>query len=446
MRTKILIIMILSAILLTGCSDVPSEVKEEIDNYEKAETVQDTEICTVPLITAIEQAKDFQMNNSTNIFIENLILPDSTKMPAYDVKFYNEGMGDLFSDLQNEPLLGNDGQGRIVDTPSDLDVWKNKPDYCFTAFPELDGANYYRSESDVMISDWGVYYGQNMRMTESGCMTLYADEQNTGIGSAFQYSVEKRYVSDFSKEAETYSLCDGTSMSVAEAANFAEKFCNNNLSDSENNCFQYQVNYIDVRNVESGRYGYYISLCRKDSYGNFFDATPTYYFAYEEFEERNALIASPIYLWITTSNNIAEFEKNYTLIIDEVGASESIVGLETAVNKLSSVLAQGKSYNFDTAELKYIFEVTQSDYIDAARAFEQSESFNEDMRNAIIYSPDSIYAYGNYQITAIPYWVFTDITAKNTDTNCGAIYMINALDGSLRIENIDEYGNRQIQY
>ena len=220
MRTKILIIMILSAILLTGCSDVPSEVKEEIDNYEKAETVQDTEICTVPLITAIEQAKDFQMNNSTNIFIENLILPDSTKMPAYDVKFYNEGMGDLFSDLQNEPLLGNDGQGRIVDTPSDLDVWKNKPDYCFTAFPELDGANYYRSESDVMISDWGVYYGQNMRMTESGCMTLYADEQNTGIGSAFQYSVEKRYVSDFSKEAETYSLCDGTSMSVAEGQRY----------------------------------------------------------------------------------------------------------------------------------------------------------------------------------------------------------------------------------
>ena len=209
--------------------------------------------------------------------------------------------------------------------------------------------------------------------------------------------------------------------------------------------FDYQVNYVDVRQVSPEQYGYYISLCRKDLHGNLFDATPIYTYTLDEFENRNPLIASPIHLWITSNDNIAEFEIIQALTISEVIANDQIVSLGSAVNILSNELAQGKSYDFETVELKYILETTSSDYIDAARNYAKSSEYDSNTYG-IVYSPDSIFAYGNYQINAIPYWVFTDITAQNTDTNCGGIFMINAIDGNLRIENIDGNGNQIIHY
>ena len=150
-----------------------------------------------------------------------------------------------------------------------------------------------------------------------------------------------------------------------------------------------------------------------------------------------------MYLWITSHDSIAEFQRMYTFSIAESGTNDKIVTLRSAVDTLSKELAQGKSYDFDTAELKYIFEITQSDYIDAAREFAKSGDSNDFIT---IYSPEAVYAYGSYKITAKPYWVFTDITANNSGTNCGRIFMIDALDGDLRTENVDEYGRLKINY
>lgn len=445
MRKKHIALLTFSVLLLTGCADAPGEVKEEIKNYENADAVQETEIIMIPFPEAIQQADQFHESNTTNISVDHLIIPESTKMPTYRVDFYNEKGAELFTKLQSEPLFGNDGTGTVIETENGTDEWLSNKEYCFTAFPELGGTNYYRNASGVMISDWGVYFGQNMRMTESGCFTFYCDEERTGISSYSNYPVVRRFYSNFEQEKETYTLYDGASESVAEAVKLAEDFCNNNLKESEDNRFNYQVNYVDVRDIGNDKYGYYVSLCRKDLYGNYFDATPNYPFRYEEFSERNALIASPIYMWITSSDSISEFERYYTFSLEETNANENIVSLECAIDLLSATLAQGKSYAFDTAELKYILEIMQSDYIDSVREYVRTEG-NEDIISAIVYSPDSVYAYGDYEITAIPYWVFTDITAQNTNTNCGAIYMVNALDGSLRIENVNEYGNVQIQY
>lgn len=442
---RTLLSMAFSLVLLTGCAEAPSEVKEEINEYNHAQAAQDARTSFLPVSKAIQDAYKFLDQNKTNITIQNLILPESDNIPLYNISFNNSETEDVFSKLQSEPLFANDGNGTTVNTPNDLDVWKTNKDYCFTAFPELDGINYYRNREDIKQSDWGIYYGQNMRTTDLGGITLYSDEQNTGIGSALQYPVEKRYLTDFLQNTESYILCDGSEMSVADATQFSQDFCNNYLSIIENSLFDYQVNYVDVRQVSPEQYGYYISLCRKDLHGNLFDATPIYTYTLDEFENRNPLIASPIHLWITSTDNIAEFEIIQALTISEIIANDQIVSLGSAVNILSNELAQGKSYDFETVELKYILETTSSDYIDAARNYAKSSEYDSNTYG-IVYSPDSIFAYGNYQITAIPYWVFTDITAQNTDTNCGGIFMINAIDGNLRIENIDGNGNQIIHY
>ena len=440
---KRLICMALSLLLLTGCAKAPSEVDKEIENYNSAQTVSKAETVTLPVGEAIKEARSFSADNTTNITVKNLILPESTKMPTYDVRFDSSGAGEVFKKLQNEPLLATDGGGIAVDSPSDIRSWKDKKENCFSSFPELNGTLYYRNSSDVKCSDWGTYYGQNMRMTEAGSISLFADEQNTGVGSSLNYPVEKRFLTDFQNITESFTLCDARKMSVSEAVKFAQKFCNDDLAAAEKNRFEYQVNYVDVRKVEADKYGYYISLCRKDKYGNLFDATGMYPYQIDEFESRNPLIASPMYLWITSGDNIAEFEKRYTFSIDEISSGDKIVTLKSAVNILSNKLAQGKAYEFDTAELKYIFEVTRSDYINAARDYAKSDESDDII---VLYSPESVCAYGSYQITAKPYWVFTDITSQNTGTNCGSIFMIDALDGELRIENVDEQGKQKIFY
>lgn len=440
---KALICAALSLLLLTGCAKAPSEVDKEIENYNSAQTVKETVTDTLPVSEALEQARRFGADNTTNITVKNLILPESTKMPTYDVRFDSSGAGDVFKKLQSEPIFANDGGGIAVDSQNDIHGWKDKKENCFSSYPELNGTLYYRNKSDVKRSDWGTYYNQDMGMNESGIMTLFANERKTGIGSALKYTVEKRYLTGFSESTESFALCDGKKMSVGDAVKFAQKFCNDKLAAMEKNIFEYQVNYLDARKVADGKYGYYVSLCRKDRYGNLFDATSMYPYIYDEFESRNAFIASPMYLWITSQDNIAEFQRMYTFSIAESGTNDKIVTLKTAVNVLSSELAQGKSYDFDTAELKYIFEITQSDYIDAAREYAKSGAAGD---IPIIYSPESVYAYGGYKITAKPYWVFTEIVPQNTETTCGRIFMVDALDASLRTENVDEHGRLLIQY
>lgn len=436
-------ISIFLLMMLTGCNEAPDEVKEEIKNYENADTIQETEITTIPFSDVLVQANAFADENDTNISFDHLIIPENTKMPSYRVDFYNENVSDLFEQLATESLLGNDGTGISIDIESRVDEWLNNEDYCFTAYPSLSEKCYYRNESDIIISDGGYYFGQTIRMTETGCIT-YWDSDSTEFDSHSKSPVVKRYYNDFEKSEETYTLSDGSSKSASDIVYFAENFCNSTIKQAENNTFDYQVNYIDVRDLGNGKFGYYVSLCRNDIYGNRFDATAMYPFSYNEFAEKNALIAAPTYMWITSSESITLFEKGSSFSLEETGVNEKIVSLESAVDLLSATLAQGKSYDFDTVELKYVFEISQSDYIDAAREFALDEE--NDAITALCYSPESVYAYGDYEIIANPYWVFTDVSAQKTSTNGGGIYMINALDGSFRIENVNEQGNVILNY
>lgn len=446
-KTRItLFSLILSiACMLTGCSDTPSEVKEEIENYKNAETVEDAETTMLPFADAIGKAKGFKEENDTNITVENVILPETTKMPTYDVKFYNEKGRDVFTKLQSEPLFRNNGGGKTVDTPGDIDTWLADKEYCFTSFAEPKGINYYLNESDIKVTDYGMYYGNIMRTGDTGCLVLFNDEEITGVSSHSKYSAEKRVLTDFANNTDKYKLYDGNIKTVADITEFAEEFCNKHLAETENNLFKYQVNYLDVREIENDKFGFFVTLCRKDKYGNLFDGTQSYPYTYDEFKDRNALINSYIHLWITSTEYITEFERYYTFDMTEKSNNENIVTIESAADILSNKLAQGKSYKFDTAELKYVFEVTQSDYIDAAREYSESKEDDNDFLGAC-YCGESIYAYGDYEITAVPYWVFTNIQAQGADSNCGGIYMVNALDGNFRIENVDDSGKIIMPY
>ena len=55
MSNKYIILFVLSSILLTGCAQVPNEVKEEISNYEIGQPVSQSQVVTIPFSEVTEQ-------------------------------------------------------------------------------------------------------------------------------------------------------------------------------------------------------------------------------------------------------------------------------------------------------------------------------------------------------------------------------------------------------
>lgn len=417
-------------IMLSACAETPKEVKSDITIYDNAEKIDTVKIRKASLETVLKDAGVFKNVNKTNINVDNIILPVSTKMPEYTVDFISgENEGKFFS-MQNDSQIGNDG-GQVVSIQNDIEKWKQYGKNIFSVRPTIDMDVFYRKGQEIMISD-GTYYGYNMCKTEHGLITLFPDGTSLERNSAHSYNAVKRYYDNFEKIEESFCLCDGKEVTVSKIAEYAEDFCKRNFSPAEHNLFEYKTDYIDARKITENKYGYYVSLCRVDSYGNRFDSTYIYDYVYDAFKDKNALMPAPIYLWITESDEIVEFERHYSLSLTESADNDSFVPLDNAAEILSYTLAQGKSYNFNIAELKYIFEFTESDYIDAARKAAIESNEND---ATVIYSVDSIYAYGDYEIKAVPYWVFAQSNSSGSDTNSAVLYMVNAVDGSVRIEN-----------
>ena len=97
---------VISLSLLTGCAKTPSEVEKEIDDYNSAQTVQESDTDTLPVEQALAKARSFKSENKTNITYQNLILPESTKMPTYDVRFDTSGAVEVFKMLQKRRRCG----------------------------------------------------------------------------------------------------------------------------------------------------------------------------------------------------------------------------------------------------------------------------------------------------------------------------------------------------
>ena len=290
---------------------------------------------------------------------------------------------------------------------------------------------HYPHEDNVLISDAGYYYGYDFVANELGIITKFTDNATPQTSSPYQFNVTKRYYSISSEISDSYSLYDGSKCSVLDIAEFAEQFCMNYFSESENNLFSYRANYVDVREMGDEKYGAYVSLCRVDKYGNNFDSI--YAYQYELGGKKTALLAAPIYIWVTGKSYISEMERHYSFDISEETDNSDFLTLESAVNVLSNRLAQGKSYEFETAELKYIFEFTNSQYINDAEYFANDLSENEKIQ--VNLSANNILMNGTYILQAVPYWTFTKHKLTGNGMNNGTIYMVNALTGELRIEN-----------
>lgn len=419
------LVMILSFV---SCKETPKEVQNEIDNYNEAVFENTSDFEYLLLSDVINSADDTIRNNISNIKISDLILPNSSKMPTYQLIFDASKCFDALKKVALSDECKKSEDAYFYKLEECDDITGNKK---FLSEAKLEMQLCYPNRQAVKKSDWGTYYDFDFCSNELGIITMFSDCETLESTSPLTLSVFKRYYKLNNDISDEYKMIDGNSYTIQEVINFSEKFCSDNFSESEFNQFNYKANYIDVRKLSDDSYGFYVSLNRTDSYGNYFDST--YAFHTELGNKKAPLLASPIYLWVVGKNKITELERHYSLKIVDKNENDKFLSLNSAMSIMSNTLAQGRSYDFDTVELKYMFEFTESSYIDDANVY--AETLEDDDKISVNLGTANIVKKGDYVLNANPYWIFTKYSPTSMERNCGTIYMINAISGELRIEN-----------
>ncbi|MBR1764398.1 MAG: hypothetical protein IJ746_03290 [Ruminococcus sp.] len=431
MTTGKILILAVCATMLAACAEAPEEVREEISIYDAAEAVEKADIRKASFEEVLEEARELSQTNGTNVKIESIILPESEAMPTYTLELDSAGQEELFAALTECDELSLQG-GYKVELGGDIDSWRSSRERTFTYGPELPAKVLYKDKDSIKISDSGIYYNYELISVDGGITTLFSSFASPDTMPPQTYSAEGRYYTDLKATDDSYTLYDGSAMTVAEAAEMAEGFANSCFSKAELSQFTYQADYIDARRIEDDRFGMYIVLCRRDSRGSLFDSSYGYLFDLDRPE--HPILNGIIYLWVTGSGRIEELEHHYPLKITEERENSEYVTLGSAVEILSYVLAQGTAYDIRRCTLKYVPVFTDSDYERDARAFR--DSLPEEDRSLVQISPEAICRYGSYTLEARPCWVFETCSGSGTQTNCGTVYIIDALSGELRIERI----------
>ena len=428
MKRLIIFPMILS-IMFCSCAETPSEVDSEINAYNNASTVDNTNMQYDDIMNVLAQARDFADTNKTNITVENIVLPESTSMPVYEMKLECSDIDGTMEKLSASKSLHFEG-GETVKIDNNIDQWKNSGNNIFTYEPSENAKVMYNKGQSIQC-ERGTYFGFNLAVTQTGIISRLPEWSSPDTMPPDTYTAQKRYYFGFDEITDSYTLFDGKEMTISQAASFAQSFADEVFASSEQSQFQYKADYIDVREIEKGKNGIYVLLTRCDKNGSRFDST----FAYKHdlTKDLPALLAQPVLVWITRTDYIAEAERHYALKLTSEKETGKLLTLQSAADKLSNTLAQSTIYSIKRASLRYVSEFKSSDYVKQAKQY--YDSIDESKQFEVLVSPQAISAYGNYELEARPCWVFETCTGTGKETNCGTVYIIDALTGEIRIEN-----------
>lgn len=425
MRKVIIIVFILT--VMSSCSKAPDEVKREeeiLNNNNQAQSAELDYICLDEIRkTSLESLK----SNNTNVTVDNVIIGEGNVMPAYKISPYNpnfDDLKDLVYHLYQEEFS--------LDSP-------------FCEY-NIGGRRYDENdpESDINPHSFIMYMGKNMDMSRSLIYheTGYSFYNRVAGGDPYRFTelfpIEKRYRVNLGQSLDdvSYNMLDGSDWGIKDAAEFAQDFVDEYLAPLENNLFTYSMTDFTVKKLDDS-FGYVIEYQRIDKNGNLYDNH--YYYANDEIYYDNSsdnwiaegipyLYSSQIQLAFNEKEQINSFIKCNTPYTGEIiDNGEQLISLTSAINIISSSMADKSAYSFETAELEYYYIGNDCpDYTSPA----EGEEPNVDTENML----------NNVDIQLRPFWAFTmsgcypDITGYDSTTvNQNCLYLVDALTGELYI-------------
>ena len=470
MKRRNCLIIAAAALLLAGCADVPSNVREEMSILDQAvhsepDSEATSEVSTpeksllkkgkLPELSA--QAEQELAANRTRIVIESVRIPDADSMPVCDVKMAGAPI-DNFYEICAE-LFPDDDTGRESpyytlkrgDEASDKDLpaydhsWLDgeghlkNPNVFF-----LDTANFF-PRSD--LPNYGLMYRSsgNLFGTQTGATEYYDYMQYIPLSSDPPEVQAQKSDPIVCSRAEavagndSYPMVGGGEWALKDAVGYVEKLYNSVLRKADGApLLTYSVKEIQVLTVvPEKQYAYFFFVECADAEGRYLDCTmknPNKKWIKKLIEGNQPFpmdYCSAVFCY--QKDQFAWMQKNESFSEIKPSAEDpELLSVTEAARVIDELLAPSQLIRIPCAELNYVLVCKGYPY---AQLWQQEYGYESD--------PDSPYADFNEMLcdkscefALRPVWCFRTESYSEFNRNVGYRYLVDAVTGKLWITRI----------
>ena len=455
--------VILAAVMLAGCANVPQNVKDRNEELESLREVQSSQADDTSGGEAADsggkkvQQSDFgdldyirahlkedASKKYGKLTVKRASAGESKSMPTYKVEvggnpscdikqlgkaFFGEdyetkGKCDYITvDAEKLPDAPEKSSDSHVDLLEEQDQYLYKCANLYTYYSLMidqgkkgeDPPDTFRS---LGISDGGSVGGRQTMWKKQG--EFYDKYYNKTTGSQ-STSVKAYYPMLDELPDDSFKMTDGSDWSVKDAVKFAEDTANKTMTLNDPAKYTYKVYRVDVNGWKNDAYGYSFWFAFCDEQGNMYDTDSERGQSVEEqhvYKGERFFIMPRIIMECIAKDEVFELQKDIAYKqTDKVADNEKLLTLSGAMKRLQGELARHMDIDFDSAMLCYC--VTCDKY--PANNYGHLVQFRSDVCTKTC------------ELTARPYWCFKAGNNGNICWNRGAYYYVDAVTGEVHI-------------
>lgn len=332
MRTKsvYIILCISMAILVSGCQQVPEDIKERAKRYQNAEKVEENDIKYVSLSHVLDHQKEVLGKSYQNLeFRKTVHLEQPESISVLSMTIANPfGSREKFADVCSA-FYGTDKYRQ------EITRLENVPEY-----PNGAGVYVFHYNGDETM-DSGT-------MTDDGFFALH--KKGTKI---YEFNTASHvYHVDWNENMEdTYDL-NGEKVSIREAVSYVNEWCNKNWTILEPE-YSYRVKTVYV--CPAGQTNYYSFDVCKFYKGMPFDDIDFYM-------DDVIYYQNMLYAVMEYKGELSFFRNNANSydIVNNEAHDDKLIGLEQAVLLAQEKMSGGQKFEITDIDLKYVIRSDMS--------------------------------------------------------------------------------------
>jgi|GEM_PF-1278541 len=455
--------VILAAVMLAGCANVPQNVKdrnEELESLREVQSsqaddasggeaedsggkkVQQSDFGDLDYIRA--HLKEDASKKYGKLTVKRASAGDAKSMPTYKVEvggnpscdikqlgkaFFGEdyetkGKCDYITvDAEKLPDAPEKSSDSHVDLLEEQDQYLYKCANLYTYYSlMIDQGKKGEEPPDTFrslgISDGGSVGGRQTTWKKQ--REFYDKYYNKTTGSQ-STSVKEYYPMLDKLPDDSFKMTDGSDWSVKDAVKFAEDTANKTMTLNDPAKYTYKVYRVDVNGWKNDAYGYSFWFTFCDEQGNMYDTDSERGQSVEEqhvYKGERFFIMPRIIMECIAKDEVFELQKDIAYKqTDKVADNEKLLTLGGALKRLQGELARHMDIDFDSAMLCYC--VTCDKY--PSKDYGHLVQFRSDVCTKTC------------ELTARPYWCFKAGNNGNICWNRGAYYYVDAVTGEVHI-------------
>ncbi|MCH5267507.1 MAG: hypothetical protein J1E62_04100 [Lachnospiraceae bacterium] len=328
-------------LIVSGCQKVPEDVKEKSKNYQRAEDVEETDIKYVSIDHILDNQDEILNKTYQNLEFRDTVhleQPESVSVLSLTVAESfgsKEKLGDIC-----HAFFGSDKYREQIERIEDDPAW-------IGIVPGLFAFN--RNEEDV----------DDAEVADNGFLACSRKNAELNPVSVNGHPVVCHV--DWNEHMDTVYEIDGEKVSIREAVDFVNDWCNKNWAVLEPE-YTYQVKTVYICTAENKGNYYYFDVCK------FYKGMP---FDDVRFlgDDENYYIQNILTVVMEHKNELSFFVNegnSYDVVKDEVH-NDKLIGLEQAVLLAQEKMSGGQKYSIVDIDMKYVLksDLTEEEVLQA---------------------------------------------------------------------------------